>query len=302
MDAFQQANQLNWDDRTVLHSTDTTGSYRIADVLKGGSSLHPLEASEIGDVTGKDVIHLQCHIGLDTISLKHLGANSATGLDFRPRPSKPPESSPGSPIRMFASSRQISSMPSRHWTATYDVVYVTWGAVNRLDDIFRWAKVVSALLRPGGRLYLLEGHPQFYQFELRDNRLAVTHDWFTTRDAPLSSDEDKTYTGDERTVAHTRYYLWFHPISDIVNALIQAGMTIDFFNEHEILTWKALPDMVAIGNNQFKLAPHHPRVPLAFSIAQASGPRTFCSQVESLGVAQMRQNRRARRTAVLIPI
>jgi SAM-dependent methyltransferase len=266
MDAFQQANQLNWDDRTALHSTDTTGSYRIADVLKGGSSLHPLEASEIGDVAGKDVIHLQCHIGLDTISLKHLGARSATGLDFS---SKAIEAA-----REFArlAKADVRFVEANLFDAvealgeTYDVVYVTWGAVNWLDDIFRWARIVAALLKPGGRLYLLEGHPQFYQFELRDNRLAVAHDWFTPREKPLSSDEDKTYTGDERTVSHTRYYLWFHPISDIVNALIRAGMTIDFFNEHEILTWKALPDMVAIGNNQFKLAPHHPRVPLAFSV------------------------------------
>ena len=85
MDEYAKANRLNWDNRAELHSTDTTGSYRIAKVLAGGSSLHALEAGEIGDMSGKDIVHLQCHIGLDTISLKHLGAKSATGLDFSPK-------------------------------------------------------------------------------------------------------------------------------------------------------------------------------------------------------------------------
>ena len=74
MDDFFNANRLNWDNRAELHATDTTGSYRIAAVLGGGSSLHALEAGEIGDIAGKDIVHLQCHIGLDTLSLKHLGA------------------------------------------------------------------------------------------------------------------------------------------------------------------------------------------------------------------------------------
>ena len=97
-----------------------------------------------------------------------------------------------------------------------------------------------------------------------------------------------TYTGDERTIEHTRYYLWFHPISDIINALIRAGLTIDFFNEHEILTWKALPDMIPIGDNQFKLAPHHPRVAAGFfdrrkqtdrDPPRAIDPRRRCSLI-----------------------
>ena len=84
MDDYLKTNLLNWDDRASLHATDTTGSYRIDRVLSGGSSLHALEAGEIGDIAGKDIVHLQCHIGLDTLSLKHLGARSVTGLDFSP--------------------------------------------------------------------------------------------------------------------------------------------------------------------------------------------------------------------------
>ncbi len=64
MDEFIAANRLNWDDRALLHSTDTTGMYRIAEVLRGESALHAIEAAEIGDIAGKRLVHLQCHIGI----------------------------------------------------------------------------------------------------------------------------------------------------------------------------------------------------------------------------------------------
>ncbi len=271
MDEFQKANRLNWDDRAALHSTDTTGSYNIATVLTGGSSLHPLEASEIGDLSGKDVVHLQSHIGLDTISLKHLGAKSVTGLDFSPKSivaARDFAQRAGTNVRFVEASVYDAVEAVGE---TYDLVFVSWGAINWLDDIFRWGRVVAALLRPGGRLYLLDGHPHLYQFELREGRLDLTYDWRTPSETPLISDEAMTYTGDERPLVHTRCYEWFHPLSDIVNALVRAGLAIDFLNEHEIITWKATPDMVYIGDDQFVLAPHHPRVPLSFSIG-ASKP------------------------------
>ena len=266
MDEFARANRLNWDNRAELHSTDTTGSYRIARVLAGGSSLHALETGEIGDLSGKDVVHLQCHIGLDTISLKHLGAKSVTGLDFSPRAV---EAARGFAAKAGADVRFVEASVYDSVEAlgrTYDLVYVTWGAINWLDDIFRWAKVVAALLRPGGRLYLLEGHPQMNQFEARNGRLELEFGWRTPVAEPLVFDETQTYTGDARPIAHTRNYEWIHPLSDIVNALISAGLAIDFLNEHEIVVWKAFPFVVETGEDQFGLPDGMPKIPMSFSI------------------------------------
>lgn len=266
MDEHLAANRANWDDRAALHATDTTGSYRIERVLAGGSSLHALEAGEIGDLAGKDVVHLQCHIGLDTISLKHLGARSVTGLDFSPNAIAAARDfaiRAGTEIR-FVEANVYDAAEALD--ATYDLVFVTWGAINWLDDIFRWARVVASLLRPGGRLYLLEGHPQMNQLELRDGRLGLEFGWRTPRDAPLVWDDAQTYTGDARTLTATRCYEWLHPLCDIVNALIRAGLSIDFLNEHEIVVWKAFPDLVPVGDNQFALPPGRPRIPMSFSI------------------------------------
>lgn len=266
MDEYSQANLRNWNNRAELHSTDTTGSYRIAEVLAGGSSLHALEASEIGDIGGKDIVHLQCHIGLDTLSLKHMGAASVTGLDFSARAiaaARDFAARAGTEARFVeASVYDAPEVLGR----TYDMVFVTWGAINWLDDIFRWARVVAALLRPGGRLYLLEGHPQMNQFEARNGRLELDYDWRTPRDRPLTWDDSQTYTGDTRQLTHTRHYEWIHPLSDIVNALIKAGLRIDFLNEHEIVVWRAFPDLVELGGDRFALPESRPKIPLSFSI------------------------------------
>lgn len=266
MNAYADANRLNWNNRAELHSTDTTGSYRIAAVLGGGSSLHALEASEIGDLAGKDVVHLQCHIGLDTISLKHLGAKSVTGLDFSPKAitaARDFAAKAAADVK-FVEASVFDAVDALG--ATYDFVFVTWGAINWLDDIFRWARIVSALLRPNGRLYLLEGHPSMNQFEARDGKLELWFDWKTPQDTPLVFDEAATYTGDARPLTHTRNYEWIHPISDVVNALIQAGLRIDFLNEHDVIVWKPFPFVVETGEDQFELPDGMPKIPMSYSI------------------------------------
>ncbi len=266
MDEFAEANRLNWDNRAELHSTDPTGRYRIATVLAGGSSLHDLEAGEIGDISGKDIVHLQCHIGLDTISLKHLGARSVTGLDFSPKAiaaAREFAAKAGTEARFVEASVYDAAEALGQ---TYDMAYVTWGAINWLDDINRWARAVSSVLRPGGTLYLLEGHPTMNQMYPDRNPLTVELDWRTPPGEPNGWDDPQTYTGDERPLTHVRHYEWIHPLSDVVNALIAADLSIDYLNEHDIVVWKAFSFLVETGEDQFTLPEGQPRIPLSFSI------------------------------------
>lgn len=268
---FERANLANWDERAALHATDTTGSYRIAKVLAGGSSLHAIEESEIGDIAGRDIIHLQCHIGLDTLSLKHLGAGTVTGLDFSPvalAAARDFAARAGTEARFVEAS--LYDAPAA-LGATYDIVFVTWGAINWLPDIDAWARVVAAVLRPGGRVYLLEGHPVMNQMVLEAGELVARFDWRTPADRPLVFDETATYTGDERPIANTRNYEWLHPVSAVVGALLQAGLRLDFLHEHERLAWRAFAGMVEVGEDLFALPEGVTKIPLSFSL-QATKP------------------------------
>jgi SAM-dependent methyltransferase len=266
VETFLNANLLNWDDRADLHATDKTGSYRIDRVLAGGSNLYELESGEVGDIIGKDIVHLQCHIGLDTISLRNLGAGSVTGLDFSPRAivaARDFAAKAGSDVR-FVESPLFEAVEALD--QTYDIVYVTWGSVNWLDDVFRWARVVADLLRPGGRLYLAEGHPLMFQCNRKGKALELKHDWRTPAGRPLAWKEELTYTGDERVLEHPRYYEWIHPISDVVNALIKAGLSLDFLNEHDSVSWQHFSFAVRAGKDMYGLPEDAPKIPMAYSI------------------------------------
>ncbi len=151
---------------------------------------------------------------------------------------------------------------------SFDLAYVTWGAINWLPDLDRWARVVAALLRPGGALYLLEGHPSLMQADDKSPDLRPGYDWLRAADDPLTTSEETTYTGDTAKIAHPVTHEWMHPLSRVVNALIGAGLTLEWLNEHEKLAWQFSPIMVPVEGRRrmWVLPPGFPRMPLAYSV------------------------------------
>jgi SAM-dependent methyltransferase len=266
VDDFIAANRLNWDDRAKLHATDATGFYGIERVLAGGDSLHAIEAGEIGDIVGKRLVHLQCHIGLDTISLAGRGA-VATGLDFSP------EAIAAARDLAARAGRDVRFVQADVYDAhaalgeTYEVAYVSWGTITWLPDIARWARVVADVLEPGGFLYFADSHPSAAALEQIDGRLVPHYAWRTPRDQPLVFDDAVTYTQDPRPLTHRRNYCWIHPLSDILNALAAGGLALEWLHEHERLTYPLFPMMVPANEpSLFRLPDGMPPFPLSFSL------------------------------------
>ena len=267
MTDYLKVNLANWNDRAAIHYKDEAGGYRVKEFLNGADNLHGIEDREIGDVKGLRIAHLQCHFGIDTLCLARRGA-SCVGIDF-------------SPVAI-AAARDLQKQTGLDATFVegnvydarklinghFDMVYVTWGAINWLPDIMRWAKVVSSLLKPGGTLYLLEGHPSICTMDENTPDLRPGFDWRTPKDKPVISNETTTYSGDTTEVAHTTTHEWNHPLSDIINAVIDSAMKLDYLHEHEELAWQFAPIMVPIeGKRRMWVLPEgFPRLPLAFSI------------------------------------
>lgn len=270
-DYFAQ-NRLNWDDRAEIHLRDVAGGYRLEGFLAGEDNLHDIEHEEIGDVSGLRIAHLQCHIGIDTLCLARRGA-SCVGLDFSPR--------------AIAAARLLQQKTGLDAafvegnvydaraliTGDFDMVFVTWGAIGWLPDVERWAAVVASLLKPGGRLYLLEGHPSFMQVDEKADPLRIGFDWRTPPDKPLTMSEETSYTGDTAKIAHPVTHEWLHPISEVVNAVIGAGMAIARLNEHERLAWAFAPWMVPVeGRRRMWVLPEGmPKMPVAYSLQAVKG-------------------------------
>jgi SAM-dependent methyltransferase len=262
---YFDANRKNWDERVAIHRRDDTGFYAVEKVLKGGDKLNAIEAQEIGDIRGLRIAHLQCHFGLDSVCLAGRGA-SVVGLDFS--------------AAAIAEARQIAEATKRDaqfvegnvyearklLKGEFDMVYVSWGAINWLPDLKTWAKVVASLLKKGGWLYLAESHPAILCFEWIDERIVPHYDWRTPANAPSASDLPFTYNGSGDRLKNTRTYEWIHPLSDIIGSLREAGMTIDWYHEHAALTWPLFPNMSQGEDGLYRLPKDFPQLPLAFSL------------------------------------
>lgn len=263
--SYADANLANWNDRAAIHLRDATGFYRVDAFRAGEDVLNPIEAAEIGDVAGRRLVHLQCHFGLDSLSLARRGA-AVTGIDFS-----------GTAIdgaRRLAAETGIAArfvegdvLRARDLVeGQFDIAYTTWGTIIWLADIRRWAATVAALLAPGGFLYLADAHPSALAFEQVGEALMPTHPWRTPPDRPLIFDAAGTYTGDATPLAHPRTYEWAHPLSAIIGGLLDVGLRLDFLHEHEEVPWPIWPLAVPAGRGMYRLPDSQPPMPLAFSL------------------------------------
>jgi SAM-dependent methyltransferase len=265
MSGYIEANRANWDERADVHIEDTTGAYSIGPFLAGKDILSPIEAAEIGDVSGLDLLHLQCHIGLDTLCLARRGAR-VTGLDFSQnaiRHAADLAARAGLEARFVLG--DVYEAPERVG-GSFDLVYTTWGTICWLPDIRRWGATIAAMLKPGGRLYFADTHPMIQPLEEANGLLVPTFSYRTPSAVPLAFTACQSYAGDSRQLLNTENFEWIHPLSDILMALIDSGLVLARIAEHECLPWQMFPMMVKGEDRMWRLPAGHPRLPLSISL------------------------------------
>jgi SAM-dependent methyltransferase len=222
------ANRRNWDERATIHERDTTGDYMLDRFRAGEDALHAIEAAELGDISGKRVLHLQCHIGRDTLCLVRRGA-VATGFDFS-GVALDVARRLSSETGLKADFVQGTVDEAPHLApGPFDLVFTTWGTICWLPDMTVWARVIASVLAPGGELYFADAHPSFLVLEEHAGRLVPMYDFQTPADRPLEFSNATTYTGDPTIMTHQSTREWIHPLSAILGALIDAGLTIVMF-------------------------------------------------------------------------
>jgi 2-polyprenyl-3-methyl-5-hydroxy-6-metoxy-1,4-benzoquinol methylase len=246
-DSARETNRKNWEDRVPLHEeayavSELDDPNRLTEVIRTDTAaLAPFLPG--GTVSGLDVCHLQCHIGTDTLSLARAGAR-VTGVDF----------SPGALTSAATLAERLGLAAT--WVETdvldaraaveghFDLVYTSIGTINWLPDLDRWAHQVEGLLRAGGTFYIRDGHPSLYSVDEHADGLNLKYPYFAHNDAQVW-DQDSTYAGDGK-VANSRSYQWAHPLSEIINSLIGAGLRILRVNEDKSIPWKFAPRMVRV--------------------------------------------------------
>jgi SAM-dependent methyltransferase len=263
MDEYRATNLSNWESRVPVH-TGPSG-YAIAELAADRTRLSKVvtfDAPYLGDLSGLDVVHVQCHIGTDTISLARLGGR-ITGVDFSPSALAAAAQlarDGGVPDARFVQS-ELYNIPNV-LGAEFDLVYTGVGALNWLPDIRGWARVVAGLLRPGGRLYLREAHPVLWAVddERPDDLFVLALPYFE-HTTPNRWDTPMSYEGDE-PIAQPITFEWNHGLGEIVQAVLDAGLQLTALREHDFCEWKALPWLVETADRRFVMPEGRERVPL----------------------------------------
>ncbi len=272
MTDYLAANRRLWDELVAIHLRSEF--YDVAAFKAGGCSLTPLEREEVGDVSGKSLLHLQCHFGLDTLSWARRGAR-VTGIDFSAEgidAARALAAESGTQATFVQC--ELQEVPNAV-AERFDIVFTTWGVLTWLPDIDGWARTVRECLRPGGLFYLADQHPFTYIFHEAwrggDDPLQVARDYFIDGQ-PERFDYEEDYAEPGAALANTFTYEWTHSLGAIVSALAAAGLEIEFLREHPFVPWKAFAGLEKGEGAYWRMPAGRPEIPLSFSIRASARP------------------------------
>jgi SAM-dependent methyltransferase len=272
---YRALNRANWDERAPAHAA--SAGYRVDAFAADPAHLSGVvrfDLQLLGDVKGLRGVHLQCHIGTDTVSLARLGA-TMTGVDFSPASlaeARRISALAGNPVEFVES--DVYDAVDRLGEGGFDLVYTGIGALCWLPDIRRWARVVAGLLRPGGRLFIREGHPVLWALTdplPADGALTLGHPYFEQAE-PLVWNEGGTYVDTDVEFTHITTHEWNHGLGEIVTALLDADMVLTQLVEHDSVPWNALPgQMGRLRNGEWRLTDRPERLAHSYTL-QARKP------------------------------
>lgn len=262
-DNLVEDNRRLWDERVPINVASSF--YDLDGFRAGDEGIDRFQLDEIGDVAGLELAHLQCHVGLDTLSWARRGAR-VTGLDFS-APATEAATEIAEQVGLGDRARFVAAdaldAPSVLGKHRFDIVYTGNGALMWLPDISRWAETVAALLRPGGRLYLAEFHPLTDVLD-DDHGARATRDYFAR--GARTYDSPGSYADWNAETTHNTATEWHHTLGDVISAIAAAGLRIEFVHEHDTIPFQRYAALVADGD-RFGYPDQSTRLPLMYSLA-----------------------------------
>jgi ubiquinone/menaquinone biosynthesis C-methylase UbiE len=256
----EKKNLERWDEIARVHYE----SYGIERLLNGKTMLTQIELHELGDIKGKDILHLQCHIGTDTLSLEREGAN-VVGVDFSEKSLEYARKLKNE--LKFASEFILGNVLDLEDVIDrkFDIVYTGKGVLCWIRDMKKWAQTVSRFLKRGGMFYIYEFHPFAYVFDEENKKgLKVKYPYFS--DTPLHFKGESNDYANPNYISSHETYEWVWSLSDVFNSLIAEGITIKSFNEYNSTVCRMFPFQEDMGNGCWKLPEEMDTIPLMFSL------------------------------------
>lgn len=273
-----QDNQQAWDARVEVHAQSRF--YDVDGFRSGQSSLTPLEERLVGDVSGKSLLHLQCHFGLDTLSWARKGAQ-VTGVDFSAKAIVLARRL-AEEVGLSAAARFVECNvydTRSHVQESFDIVFSSFGVTGWLPDLRPWAQVIKESLKPGGRFVLVEFHPYVWMSQVGPD-LSIRYPYFNR--GPITEAGSGTYAERSAQISY-REHGWNHPLADVITALLSVGLRLDQLAEYDSSPFDIFSNMVrkddqqpqgqpsaassSSRNAEFWFRDHPGMIPLVYSLA-----------------------------------
>jgi ubiquinone/menaquinone biosynthesis C-methylase UbiE len=222
--------------------------------------LNSIELELLGDVSGKTILHLQCHFGQDSISLSRLGA-SVTGVDLS---DKAIESAQKIAKETHSTTTficcDIYDLPN-HLNKQFDIVFTSYGTIGWLPDLDKWAKIVSKFLKPGGQFVFVEFHPVVWMFD--DNFEKIGYNYFNS--GAIIESESGTYA-DKNAAIFNENVSWNHSLSEVINSLIKNGLEINQFDEYDYSPYNCFNNTIEVEPKKFRIKHLEDKIPMVYSL------------------------------------
>ena len=263
MDNYLNTNQQLWNAWTTLHKS--ADFYDLPGFKAGNSSLRPIERAELTDVAGRSLLHLQCHFGLDTLSWARKGA-IVTGVDLSDRSialAQTLSTELNIPATFVCSDMQ--DVPNV-LSGQFDIVFTSYGVLPWLRDLRRWAAVIMHFLKPRGIFYLVDDHPFMRTLSAGENGELIANNPYFFTEEPTRYEARGSYAapGDEH-MPLAQWYIWNHSLGEILAALIDAGLRIEFLHEFPFAMRAKFPGMERGADGAWRFT-KQPTIPLLFSL------------------------------------
>ncbi len=256
---FFEANRELWNKRTTVHKD--TDFYDMTGFLEGRNVLTPIEMAELaGEVSGKSLLHLQCHFGMDTLCFARLGAQ-VTGVDL--------SDTAVVEARQLAAKANINADfvccnvydTRQHINKTFDIVFTSYGTIGWLPDLNKWAQVIAESLNKGGVFYMADFHPVLWMLD--DDMTFLKYPYYNKE--VIVTEKQGTYADTSADITQ-KEYSWNHSISEILNALITNGLEIQVFNEHYYSPYNCFTNTVEIAPERWQIKGLEGIIPMVYSI------------------------------------
>ncbi|OYU83042.1 MAG: SAM-dependent methyltransferase [Flavobacterium sp. BFFFF2] len=255
---YLDINRQSWNNRTESHIN--SAFYNMEQFMKGNSSLNDIELELLGDISGKTILHLQCHFGQDSISLSRMGG-TVTGVDLSDKAIDSARQ-----IAMETQSNasficcDIYDLP-QHVDEQFDIVFTSYGTIGWLPDLDRWAYIIATFLKPGGQLVFIEFHPVVWMFD--DHFEKIAYRYFNS--GPIIESETGTYA-DKTAAISQEYVMWNHGLSEVFNSLIKHGLVIKQFDEFDYSPYNCFEKTIEIAPKKYRIAHLDDKIPMVYAI------------------------------------